>query len=205
MQEKINKSIAQSNAIAQESTLSLDSRNSSQPGELSKSKSVEIKLSDREVNDLVITTVSQRLSASKILTKTPQFHTTIKNGILETGTIINLAALPKNQLHSSEIATLNKAIKTFPFLEKQDVYVAISGNPKIENNQLKLDENTRIKLGTLSLSFPELSQRLGISQEEIARNLGFSLQLGELKVKELEIKDNQVLLKGWIDKSANSH
>lgn len=205
LQEKIKESIAKSNAIAQESTLNLDSRTSSQQGELSKSKSVEIKLSDREVNDLVMTTVVQRLSGSQILPNTPRFHTTIKDGILETGTVINLANLSKNQLHPSESVTLNRAIKIFPFLEKQDVYVAISGNPKIENNQLKLDKHTKIKLGTLSLSVPELSQRLGIPQEKIEQNLSFSLQFGELNVKGLEVIDNQVLLKGWVEKSASSN
>ncbi len=202
LKEKLEASIAKSNVIAPESTLPLDSSTSSKTESTERKiskKSVEIELSEPEVNDLVMTTVAQRLGSSKILANTPDFHTTIKDGILESGTVINLENVPKNQLAESESDALDKVIKTFPFLEKQKVYVAISGKPKIENGEVKLDENTKIKLGNLSLSIPELSERLGIPQEKIEQKLKLSLPLEELKVEELEIADDKALLKGWVD------
>ncbi|MEW6494321.1 MAG: hypothetical protein AB1589_17675 [Cyanobacteriota bacterium] len=211
LREKVKTSIAKSQAIAADNTLVLGSRSKAQSESLSEfnsdshqqepstSKSVELELNNQEVNTLVMTTVAQDLRLNSVLASTPGLNTTIKDGILEIGTVINLENLSKNQLAEREIAALDKVVTTLPFLEKQKLYVAISGQPKIENGKVKLDETTKIKLGNLSLSIPELAQRLGISQEEIERNLHLSLKLENLKVNELEITDDKALIKGLVD------
>lgn len=179
LQEKVKISIAKSRAIAVDNTLALGSHRYSQPEPLkefnsdslqqesSTNKSIEIELNNQEVNALVMTTIAQDQRFSSVLANTPGLNTSIKDGILEIGTVINLANFPNNQLAEREIAALDKMITTLPFLEKQKLYVAISGQPKIENGKIKLDKNTNIKIGNLNLSVPELAQRLGISSEKL--------------------------------------
>ena len=211
LQKKLKESIAKSKAIAEDNKLALGSHRHSKSEflielnsdlyqqEPSTSKSVEVELNNQEVNALIMTTVAQNQRFSSILASTPGLNTTIKDGILEIGTVINLANLPKNQLAERELAALDKMITTLPFLEKQKLYVAISGQPKIEKGKIKLDENTKIKIGNLSLSIPELAQRIGISSETIEQNIHLSLKVEKLNIKELEITDDKALLKGLVN------
>jgi hypothetical protein len=203
LQEKIEASITKSQAISSPSRLPLtvgtSSPTTSTEEETSREKNVEIELSNREVNELVMTTIAEQTRHSKVLANIPSFHTTIKDGSLESGTVINLANLPENQIPESERAALEKVLKAFPALENKNVYVGISGKPQIEKGQLKWDDNTKVKLGKLSFSLSELSQRLGISQEQLEQNLNLSLQLGRLKVNDLEVTDDKVLLQGSVD------
>lgn len=211
LQEKIDASIAQSLSLSSPISLPLDQStsnrtnslsqftNNSTSQEISPKKNVEIELSNQEVNELVMTKIAEETGQSKVFATALKNHTTIKEGVLESGAVVNLTELPGNQLNPKEIASLEKILKTFPFLANQEIYVAILGKPQIENGQLKWDDNTKIKLGNLNLTISELAQRLGIPQEQIEHKLNLSLQLGRLKVNDMELKDNKVLLRGSVD------
>ena len=167
--------------------------------ETSNKKNVEVELNNQEVNELMMKTISEHTSYSPV-TRVPSLHTTIKDGVLESGTVVNLAKISSNQLAAKETEALGKIIKSFPFLGNKQIYVGISGNPQIENGQLKWDNNTQIKLGNLSLSLAELSQQLGIPQEKLEQKLNLSLPLGRLKVNDMEVIDDKVLLRGSVEK-----
>jgi hypothetical protein len=211
LQEKIDASIAQSLSLSSPSSLPLDQStsnrtnslsqftNNSTSQEISPKKNVEIELSNQEVNELVMTKIAEETGQSKVLATALKNHTTIKEGVLESGSVVNLAELPKHKLNQQEVASIEKVLKTFPFLANQEIYVAILGKPQIENGQFKWDDNTKIKLGNLKLSISELAQRLGVPQEQLEHKLNLSLQLGKLKVNDMELKDNKVLLKGSVD------
>ena len=205
LQEKIDEKIAQSLAnrsvpnSTSTQTNSASNVNSSTEGEVSKNQNVEIELSNQDVNELVIAKVAKQQGQSKILDAASGLQTTIKDGVLESGAVVNLANIPRNELAPGETQALDKVVKTFPMLENKELYLGISGKPRIENGQLKLDENTQVKLGNLSLSLAELSQRLGIPQEQLEQKLSLSLQLGRLKVNDMTLADDKVLLKGSVD------
>ena len=167
--------------------------------EISPNKNVEIELSNTEVNELVTTTIAQEASKRPVLATVRTNHTTIKDGVLESGAVVNLDNLPRNQLNESELAALDKIQKTFPFLNEQDVYVGIAGKPQIEMGQVKWDSSTKVKLGNLSLSLNELSQRLGIPAEQLEQTLNLSLPLGSLKVNDMELTNDKLLLKGSVE------
>lgn len=203
LQEKIDSKITQSLANQSASQLPVaDSSNFPSPANYSdqfQNKNVEIELNNQEFNELILTKIAKHQEPLKILSATSGVQTNIKDGVLESGTVVNLANLRREQLSSNTTEALDKAIKMFPTLENKDIYLGISGRPKIENGQLKLDENTQVKLGNLSFSLVELSQRLGISQEKLAEKLSLSLQLGRLNVTDVTLIDNKVLLRGSVE------
>lgn len=216
LQAKIEASIANSQKATEESSLPLTAPSASPdngsplPGAINKSdklntkqqifnrKNVEIELSNEEVNDLVMSTLVKQLKPHQAKANVPVLRTTIKEGIIESGTVVNLSEVSQNQLSERETALLQKMLKTFPVLENRKIYVGISGEPRIENGQLKLDNDPKVKLGNLSLSLSELSQRLNIPQEQLEQKLNRSLQLGRLKVNDMELKENRVLLRGSV-------
>ena len=163
------------------------------------SQNIEIDLSEDEVNDLVISTIAKDKNNSKLLASTKALNTTIKNGQLESGGVFNISEVPKEELNQQEKELLEKVIKTFPFLEEKEVYIGVEGKPRVENGQLKLEEETKIKVGNLSFTTSELSERLGIPKEKIEQRLKLELELGRLKINDIEIKENNASIKGSVN------
>lgn len=164
----------------------------------STSQPVEVQLDPQDVNELVTAKIAEKANNGKVIPPVSSIRTTIQDGRIESGTVVNLSELPKHQLDESQNAAIEKLVKTFPPLKGRDVYVGISGKPLVENGQLEWDDNTKIKLGNLSLSINELAQRLGVSPESFKQELNLSSQLGRLKVSDLELKGDRVLLKGSV-------
>jgi predicted DNA-binding protein (UPF0251 family) len=162
----------------------------------SPSQPVEVQLDPQDVNELITAKLAEKVNNGKVIPHVSSIRTTIQDGRIESGTVVNLSELPKRQLDESQNAAIEKLVKTFPPLKDRDVYVGISGKPLVENGQLEWDDNTKIKLGNLSLSINELAQRLGVSPETLKQELNLPSQLGRLKVSDLELKGDRVLLKG---------
>lgn len=203
LQAKIDASIAEAQEASPETMLMPYTRVSnsgfdSSQSQLSRSKNVEIELNDTEVNELILTTVAKKIAPSQVAANVPSFHTTIKDGVIETGAVVNLSDLPRHQMANRKQATLERAIATFPFLKNQDIYIGVSGTPQIANGQLKLDDSAKVKLGNLSLTLSELAQRLDITETELKSKLNLSLPLENVKVNDLKLDGNKVLLRGSV-------
>lgn len=165
-------------------------------GELGK-REVEVKLNEQELNDLLVTSIAEKPGSNKLLTAAKGINTTITDGKIESGVIVNTSEIPRESLGAQERTLLKKVITTFPSLENRDVYIGISGQPKLANGKLQLDDNTQIKVGNLSLTLPELAQRLGVPPEKIEQEL--ALKLHNFDIRDLELVDNQVIVKGSVN------
>ena len=151
---------------------------------------VEVELTAEEFN----TIVSAEPTAQKVLQLTKGFNTTIEDGVLESGFVINLADLPVESLNRQGQAVLQQVMQTLPGLENQDLYIGIEGQPRIEQGQLRWDENTRFKVGGLSLSLNDVAQQLGLSPEQLQQLI--SLELAELDLSDVELSEQSVLIRG---------
>jgi hypothetical protein len=54
-------------------------------------------------------------------------------------------------------------------------------------------------VGNLSFTTSELSERLGITKEKIEQRLKLELELGRLKINDIEIKENNASIKGSVN------
>lgn len=169
---------------------------STRASEKASRKDVEVKLSQNELNDLLALKIAEN-SNNKLLKSVKGSNTTIKDGTVESGVVANLSQIPAEQLGGNEQTMLKKLVQIFPHLKDQEVYIGIEGKPKIENNKIKFDEQTKIKLGDLKFSMSELSNQLGIPREELEKNL--SLELGKLKVSDVELVEDSALIKGSVE------
>ena len=203
LQSKIDEKIAQSLATSSDSlpvaNTSSPDNSFSPPQQISNNKNVEIELSNQEFNELLVTKIAKYQEQSKLISATSGIQTTIKDGVLESGTLVNLANLPRNQLSPSETKAVDKVLEILPGLENKEIYLGLTGKPKIENGQLLLDDNTQVKLGNLSFSISEISQRLGIPQETLQQKLRLSLQTGRLNVSDGTLTGDKVLLRGSVE------
>lgn len=152
--------------------------------QVSSGKRVEVKLDEKKLNDLLISQISQNVANGELSRAVKGSNTTIQNGKVESGAILNISEIPVDRLEANEKAALKKAIKTFPTLKNKEVYVGIEGKPKAENGQLAFDDNTNIKLGNLSFTVLELSNKLGVPKERVEKAI--NLDLRELNESEMK-------------------
>lgn len=166
---------------------------------LGNSKKVELQLSEKELNNILASEIAKKNNSSKIAEAVKAVKTNIKEGKIESGAVVNISEIPTAHLRKSETAAITRAFKVFPGLENREVYIGIEGNPTIEDGQLKFDENTKIKIGNLSFTQAELSEKLGIPESQIRQFTNLELQVGKLKVNDIELNDGKALLKGSVD------
>lgn len=143
------------------------------------SKSAKVKLNKNELNELVVSKVSKSVGTDKAVKGS---NTTIKNGRVESGVVVSVSEISASKLEQKQKAAIEKAIRAFPALKDKDIYVGIEGKPKVKDGQLMFDDNTKIKLGSLSLTMAELSSRLGIPKDSLERSI--SLEIKKLKIDE---------------------
>lgn len=148
-------------------------------GKIDSGKTVKVKLNENELNDLVVSKVSKSVGTDKAVKGS---NTTIKNGKVESGVVVSVSEISASKLEQKQKTAIEKAIKAFPALKDEEVYVGIEGKPRVEDGQLMFDDNTKIKLGNLSLTMAQLASRLGIPKDSLERSI--SLEIKKLKVDE---------------------
>lgn len=167
--------------------------NASLPGEASE---VEVQLNETELNQLVIGAIAEDPNSRQLITSARGFNTTIQNGAIASGAVINLSEIPTHRLGDNEKAILRRAISTFPSLAEREIYIGIEGQPQVEDGLIKFDDSTMIRLGDISLSVAELSKRLGVSQEEIERRLNLELRSRQIDISTIELVEDSAVIRG---------
>jgi hypothetical protein len=155
----------------------------------------DLQLDSKEVNSL-LTSELTRTATAKLGRAVKGVNTTIKDGKVESGAVVNLAEVPLDRLSAAERSTVTKMITAFPNLNQRTIYIGVEGQPIVRDGQVKLDSNTRLRLGDLSFTPAEIAQRLGVSEEKVRQQLELQLQLGKLKVSDIELVGDRAVIRG---------
>jgi hypothetical protein len=162
-------------------------------------KQVEVQLNQQEISSL-FTSEMRRKTESKTLAKAIKgVNTTVQNGRIESGAVVNLGSVPANEMSSNERSVVTKLIQTFPALGDRNVYIGLEGKPTVMNGQVMLGEDTRIKIGDLSFTASELSQRLGIPEDQIRKQINLEIQLGRLRASDIQLEGDRAVVRGAAD------
>ncbi len=144
-----------------------------------------------ELTRLFTTEVTRKVEDKKLGGALKQAKTTLQNGKVESGAVVNLGNVSLEQLPPEERAFLAKVVSAFPELRHQSFYIGVEGTPTVKNGQAQLGDNMRIKLGNLTFTPAELSQRLSIPEAQIRQQLQLQVQLGNLNVDSLQLADDR--------------
>ena len=88
---------------------------------------------------------------------------------------------------------VERVVSKFPQLKDQDIYIGIEGQPKLENGQLTLPNNSQVRIGNLTFTLSEVAQKLGVPRDRLQQSL--NLNIDELNLQDLQFKENEVILK----------
>jgi hypothetical protein len=153
---------------------------------------VNIKLNQQEVNQLLISQLAENPNSQKFLQAAKGIQATVNNNALEIGAVVNPSEVLSQNLSSEQSGTIEKLVNQFPQLKNKDIYVSFSGKPQIINGELILDENSKIKVGNVSLTLNEVAQKLGISPE--AAKQAIALKINQFNLQNIAIQDQEVIL-----------
>lgn len=163
-----------------------------QQGSVTPDQAVNVTLAPQEFNQLIQSELSQQLRSRKLSQIAPHIQSNITNNQLEIGTVINPQKLEKVDLPRHQQAIVNKVVTSFPQLKNQDIYIGITGQPKLENGQLILPNDSQVRVGNLNFTLPEISKRLGVSPQRLQQSL--NLNIDQLNLRDLQLKENEVTL-----------
>ncbi|MBD2327480.1 hypothetical protein [Alkalinema sp. FACHB-956] len=161
------------------------------------SENSSVSLSPAEVKVLVAATISQISQQVKASTAIKGVHTTLENQQLQAGAVVDLAELQQSQLSRQEKALLQDTIQRIPGFQDRQIYLGISGKPRIVHGQIQLDPETQVKVGNLSFSLQQIAQRVGVPPEQIQAQINRTLPQfpSEMSASSVEVENDRVVIR----------
>jgi hypothetical protein len=144
-----------------------------------------------ELTQLFTTEITRKAESKKLGSALKGANTTMQNGTVESGAVVNLGDISPEQLPPDERAFFSKLVTAFPELSRQSFYIGVEGKPTVKNGQALLSDDLRVKLGNLSFTPAQLAERLGIPEDQIRQQLQLQVQLGHLKAKQSQLADDR--------------
>jgi hypothetical protein len=155
----------------------------------------EVELKESELNALIAPQVVRVAASQRLTPAVKQISTTIADGKIESGAVINLADLPTSNLSQNEQEALVKLVKAFPGLSGRQVYVGVEGVPAIKNGQINLN-STQVRIGNLRLSVAEVARQLGVSETALQEKLDRQISLEKVGIQDVQLTRDAVKIRG---------
>ena len=159
---------------------------------------VSVSINEAELNSLLTSALISQGDGSELTNAIKGINTAIGDGKIESGVVFDLSDLPTENLSRREEAAIATALKAFPLLKDRPIYIGIEGKPTIANGRIQLDDNIKVKVGKLSMTLPELSQRFGIPLSKLENRLNEQLLLSGLDISEVDLTGQELRLHGTV-------
>ncbi len=161
-------------------------------------KKVEIELDENDTNSLIASMIVKIRKNHKYLKAIKASKTSIKEGNLDFGIVVNASDILEDIREEETAQTGPTIVNILGFFKDKEVYLGLLGKYGLKNGQLKLDPNGKITIGALSFSMDNALKKLGISEDKVRRAIK-DLQIGKLKIDDIEVVKNRLRLKGSIN------
>ncbi len=159
---------------------------------------VEVALDEREANGLFASLITESSEKYEYLKAIKASKISIRDGNLDFGVVVNTSDIFMDRPEEEAEDTGPRVINIPGFLKDREIYLGLVGKYGLKNGRLKLDENGKIRIGAFSFSLSNALKRLGVSEDRLRRTIK-DLELGKLKINNIETVKNTLLLKGSLD------
>jgi hypothetical protein len=150
----------------------------------------KIQLDSEDINQILSQKISENTQYIKLLRSAKSIKAHLENNTLEIGGVFNPSEIPEENLDETQKVILEKTLQTFPQLKNVDIYVGLVGQPKMENDRLSFDKDSKLKVGKLTLPVNELAPRFGISTEELRQYL--DRQIAKLNIQGIKLDGDKI-------------
>ncbi len=152
-------------------------------------------ISSGELDQMVTDALASQPYTAPLLEVAKGVNTSIKQGRIESGLVMNLSEIPLESLPVEGQQAVEQLTQKFPILANRDVYIGLEGRPEVVDGALSLDD-THLKIGQMKLPIGSIASQLGLSQAEIEGQLGALLQQQGIAPEAVQIVDGQLVLTG---------
>jgi hypothetical protein len=156
--------------------------------------STPVELNSQQVNQLVAEAIAQSPEGQALLQN--GFSTTIEDGQIKGGVVVNLSELPTDGLTEQERAALDRVLAFVPALGRRGVYLGIEGNPTVRNGKLQFDKNMTVKVGNLSLPASVVASQLGLSLTELEARINAELEARGIDLRDVRVEGDRLIING---------
>ncbi|MDG2614838.1 hypothetical protein HPC62_04200 [Thermoleptolyngbya sichuanensis A183] len=154
--------------------------------------SAPVELNSQQVNQLVAEAIARSSEGQALLQN--GFSTTIEDGQIKGGVVVNLSELPTDGLTEQERAALDRVLAFVPALGRRGVYLGIEGNPTVRNGKLQFDENMTVKVGNLSLPASVVASQLGLSLTELEARINAELEARGIDLRDVRVEGDRLVI-----------
>ncbi len=161
-------------------------------------KKVEIELDENDTNSLIASMIVKIRKNHKYLKAIKASKTSIKEGNLDFGIVVNASDILEDIREEETAQTGPTIVNILGFFKDKEVYLGLLGKYGLKNGQLKLDPNGKIRIGAFSFLMDNALKKLGISEDKVRQAIK-DLQIGKLKIDDIEVVKNRLRLKGSIN------
>ena len=155
----------------------------------------EVVISEADLNDLMTAAIESQPDLVPVLEASKGVTTTIEDGRIESGLVMNISEIPSGTLPAEAEEALEEMRKTFPFLADRDVYIGIEGSPKVVDGAMSLDD-TNVRFGQLKLPIGSIAGQLGVSQATIEAEIAAVLEAQGLTPEDIQVYDGEIVITG---------
>ncbi len=157
---------------------------------------VDFKLTERDINNLVLDKLATAQTDRQIPSGIRAINTSIKDGKIHTGALINLDKLTREAKPGTKAAGLTKLTEKLPFLKDREVYLGIVGKPMFDGKRIEFDESTQIKVGNINFTIAQIAENLGVSPDKIQQAIDLKLQSKNLKIDRIDLQNDGLKIEG---------
>jgi len=159
------------------------------------SRQVKVVLDADDANKLFAAIISKNTETYQYLNAIKASRTVIKDGSLDFGVVVDASEMFKDALRQDDKGAGAEAIPLSGLLKGRELSLGLKGKYGVKDGRLQLDKEGRIRIGALSFSLKKITNRLGISDDQLKKTLK-KIELGKFKMDNLEAVQNKLLLKG---------
>lgn len=149
-------------------------------------------LGSAEVGQLVQEAIARQSLPDEWAQPAAHLQAVVEEGRLKTGTVINLADLPLDEIDASDRATLEQLLAQVPGLSRQELFIGLETRPQVRDGRLVLDGNTILRLGTLHLPLGLVMQQFGLSLEDLETALTEALRREGIDPEQIQIEGDRI-------------
>lgn len=153
-----------------------------------------VELNGAQVNQIVTAAIARSPEGQALLQN--GFSTTIEDGQIKGGVVVNLSELPTDGLTEQERAALDRVLAFVPALGRRGVYLGIEGNPTVRNGKLQFDENMTVKVGNLSLPASVVASQLGLSLTKLEARINAELEARGIDLRDVRVEGDRLVING---------
>lgn len=159
-------------------------------------RQVKITLTEPELNQLIQERLAQSPTIAPLVDASQGVRATIEGDRLQAGMVINPTQIPLDGLSSDTHQTVKEAMAALPMLGDRDLYIGITGSPRVDNGRLILGDDTRVQIGNVKLSMAEVARLTGLSTAQLTEQLNLALPQGGITLDGLEFNNGEAILRG---------